>query len=203
MITKLFDNTIGTTLFGKTRRLVLALLYGNTNEAYYLRQIVRLTGVGLGPLQRELRQLTDAAIILRTIRGNQVYYQANPDSLIFNELKNIVRKTFGVADVIRKALEKDTDKIRVAFIFGSIARSADSKASDIDVMLIGEITFDEAITMLTPAEESLHREINIVVYPVSEFRKKIREDHYFVKTVLEEDKIFLIGDDNELGRLAE
>jgi len=203
MITKLFDNTIGTTLFGKTRRLVLALLYGNTNEAYYLRQIVRLTGVGLGPLQRELRQLTDAAIILRTIRGNQVYYQANPDSLIFNELKNIVRKTFGVADVIRKALEKDTDKIRVAFIFGSIARSADSKASDIDVMLIGEITFDEAITILTPAEESLHREINIVVYPVSEFRKKIREDHYFVKTVLEEDKIFLIGDDNELGRLAE
>ncbi len=203
MITKLFDNTIGTTLFGKTRRLVLALLYGNTNEAYYLRQIVRLTGVGLGPLQRELRQLTDAAIILRTIRGNHVYYQANPDSLIFNELKNIVRKTFGVADVIRKALEKDTDKIRVAFIFGSIARSADSKASDIDVMLIGEITFDEAITILTPAEESLHREINIVVYPVSEFRKKIREDHYFVKTVLEEDKIFLIGDDNELGRLAE
>jgi len=119
------SNNLATTLFGKARRAILSLLYGHTDEAFYLRQIVRATSIGLGPVQRELKNLTDAGIISREVQGRQVYYRANEKCPIFNELKNMVRKTFGVADVIRQSFETVADKIRVAFIFGSIASGAE------------------------------------------------------------------------------
>lgn len=77
-------------LFGKTRRAILSLLYGHSDESFYLRQIARVTGIGLGPVQRELKQLTDAGIINRTVQGRQVYYQANAESPVFRELRSII-----------------------------------------------------------------------------------------------------------------
>ena len=113
-----------------------------------------------------------------------------------------MRKTFGVADVIREALAPVSGGIKAAFIFGSVARSSDDRKSDIDVMIIGDITFDEVVSALSPAENTLGREINSVVYPVTEFSKKVNKDHYFVKNVLGKEKIFLIGDEDELARLG-
>jgi predicted nucleotidyltransferase len=159
--------------------------------------------IGRGTVQRELKNLTDAGIITREVQGRQVYYRANEKCPLFNELKSIVRKTFGIADVIRQSLETVADKIRVAFIFGSVARSADDKKSDIDVMIVGRISFGDVVSLLSPAEEKLAREVNSVVYPVAEFKQRVKEDHYFVKTVLEGEKIFLIGDESELRGLAE
>jgi len=136
------------------------------------------------------------------VQGRQVYYRANEKCPIFNELKSIVRKTFGVADVIRQSLAGGTSKIRVVFIFGSVARSADDRRSDIDLMVVGKISFGDAVSLLGQAEEKLGREISPVVYPVAEFKKKVKDDQHFVKTVLEDEKIFVIGDENELRRLA-
>jgi predicted nucleotidyltransferase len=137
------------------------------------------------------------------VQGRQVYYRANEKCPIFNELKSIVRKTFGVADVLRQALAPKADKVQVAFIFGSVARSADDQRSDIDLMVVGRITFGGVVSLLKPAEEKVGREVNPVVYPVAEFKKKVKEDHHFVKTVLEEEKIFVIGDEDKLRKLAE
>jgi len=158
--------------------------------------------IGRGTVQRELRNLTDTGIIIREVQGRQVYYHANEKCPIFNELKGIVRKTFGVADVIRQSLATSVDKIRVAFIFGSVARSTDDRRSDIDLMVVGRISFGDVVSLLTPAEEKLGREINPVVYPIAEFKKRVKDDHYFVQTVLEEEKMFVIGDEDELRRLA-
>jgi len=108
-----------------------------------------------------------------------------------------------VADVIKQSLASSARKIRVAFIFGSVARSADDRRSDIDLMVVGRISFGDVVSLLGPAEEKLAREINPVVYPIAEYKRKVREDHHFVKTVLEEEKIFVIGDEDELRRLAE
>jgi len=190
-------------LFGKTRQAVLALLYGRTDSSFYTKQILDAVGIGRGTVQRELKNLTDTGIIIREVQGRQVYYRANEKCPIFNELKSIVRKTFGVADVIRQSLETVADKIQIAFIFGSVARSADDRKSDIDVMVVGTISFGDIVSLLSPAEEKLGRELNAVVYPIAEFKQKVKEDHHFVKTVLEGEKIFLIGDEDELRRLAE
>jgi predicted nucleotidyltransferase len=202
MITSSANNNLSNILFGKARQAILTLLYSHVDEAFYLRQIVRTTGIGLGPAQRELKQLMDAEIIIRNVQGKQVYYSANKKGPIFNELRNIVMKTFGAADVIRQSLETVADKIRVAFIFGSVARSTDGRGSDIDLIIIGKVTFGDAVSSLSQAQEILKREINPVVYSVAEFTKRVGEKHFFITDVLEGDKIFITGDEDELGRLA-
>lgn len=190
-------------LFGKTRQSVLALLYGRVDTSFYTKQILDTVKIGRGTVQRELENLTNTGLIIREVQGRQVYYRANEKCPIFNELKSIVRKTFGVADVLRQSLSPQVDKVRLAFIFGSVARSADDRRSDVDLMIVGRITFGEVVSLLKSAEDKIGREINPVVYPVAEFKKKVKEDHHFVKTVLEEEKIFVIGDEDELRRLAE
>ena len=197
------ENLLCSGFFGKTRQAVLALLYGQADKSFYTKQILDAVKIGRGTVQRELKNLTDTGIIIREVQGRQVYYRANTRCPIFDELKSIVRKTFGVADVIRQSLAASADKIRIAFIFGSVARSADDRRSDIDLMVVGRISFGDVVSLLGPAEEKLAREINPVVYPIAEFKKKVKDDHYFVRTVLEGEKIFVIGDDHELGRLAE
>jgi len=196
------ENRLCSGLFGKTRQVVLALLYGRADSSFYTKQILDGVKIGRGTVQRELKNLTDAGIIVREVQGRQVYYRANEKCPIFNELKSIVRKTFGVADVIRQSLAGGTSKIRVVFIFGSVARSADDRRSDIDLMVVGKISFGDVVSLLGQAEEKLGREISPVVYPVTEFKKKVKDDQHFVKTVLEDEKIFVIGDENELRRLA-
>jgi predicted nucleotidyltransferase len=197
------ENLLCSGLFGKTRQAVLALLYGRADSSFYTKQILDAVKIGRGTVQRELKNLTDTGIIIREVQGRQVYYRANTRCPIFDELKSIVRKTFGVADVIRQSLAINADKIRVAFIFGSVARSTDDRRSDIDLVVVGKISFGDVVSLLTPAEQKLGREVNPVVYPIAEFKKKVKEDHHFVKTVLADDKIFVIGDEDELRKLAE
>jgi predicted nucleotidyltransferase len=196
------EKTTKSGLFGKTRQAVLGLLYGQPDRSYYTNQIVDAVNSGSGTVQRELERLSEAGLVLREVQGRQVYYRANPDNPIFPEIKSIIRKTFGIAEVLRSALQPVADNIRSAFIFGSIARNTDDQASDIDVMVIGNIGFGEIVDLLSPAETQLGREINAVVYPETEFQEKTRRDQYFVKTVMEGDKIFLIGNDDELRKLA-
>jgi predicted nucleotidyltransferase len=193
---------LGTTLFGKTRRAVLALLYSHPDESFYLRQIARATGAGMGALQRELKQLAGAGVIQRKEIGQQAFFKANADCSVFHELKNLIIKTFGVADVLRAALSPLADKIQTAFIFGSMVSGEIKQGSDLDVLIIGNLEFAEVVAALSPAQGTLAREINPVVYPPEEFRSKLTERHHFLKTVMSAPKIFLIGNDNELEELA-
>jgi predicted nucleotidyltransferase len=202
MSTETEISLLGTTLFGKTRRAVLALLYGHPDESFYLRQIARATGAGMGALQRELKLLAGAGVIRRSEIGQQAFFKANADSPVFHELRNLIIKTFGVADVIRAALSPLADKIQTAFIFGSMVSGEIKQGSDLDVMIIGKIEFAGVVAALSPAQETLAREINPSVYPPAEFRSKLAEGHHFLKTVLSAPKIFLIGNENDLEELA-
>jgi predicted nucleotidyltransferase len=202
MSTETEISLLGTTLFGKTRRAVLALLYGHPDESFYLRQIARATGAGMGALQRELKLLAGAGVIRRSEIGQQAFFKANADSPVFHELRNLIIKTFGVADVIRAALSPLADKIQTAFIFGSMVSGEIKQGSDLDVMIIGKIEFAGVVAALSPAQETLELEINPSVYPPAEFRSKLAEGHHFLKTVLSAPKIFLIGNENELEELA-
>ena len=197
------DSSLSTTLFGKTRRAVLSLLYTHADEEFYLRQIARATSVGVGAAQRELKQLTDAGIVRRTAKGNQVYYRANPQCPVYEEIKGLVVKTAGVGDVVRAALAPLGDRVTLAFIYGSLARGSEGRTSDVDLLLVGDITFAEVVSTLAPAQEALGREINPTVYPVSEFREKLAANHHFLKSILEGPKLFLIGDAHELAGLVQ
>lgn len=202
MGTQLRDNPIGSALFSKNRRAVLALLFCHPDQPYYLRQIVRACGGGVGAVQRELGQLAAAGIIRRTVRHKQVYFQADETCPVFEELKGIVVKTTGVADVLRSALAPLADRIAVAFLFGSVARGQQRRASDVDLAVVGDIGFSEVVERLARPQEQLAREVNPVVYSPEEFRSRVLAGHHFLSRVLKEDKIFLFGGEDELARLA-
>ncbi len=189
-------------LFGRTRQTLLALLYARADQERLQESLIQLAGLGRGTVQRELAFLVRAGIVTRTVRGRQVYFQANPASPIYSELRGLVVKTVGVADALRAALAPLAGRIHAAFIYGSVAKGTERRASDVDVMVIGEVSFAEASEALALVQETIGREVNPSVYPPAEFRAKLAAKHHFLRTVLKGEKIFLIGDEHELGRLA-
>jgi predicted nucleotidyltransferase len=191
-----------TLLGSKLRVKVLGWLFSHPDERYFVRQLTSLIEEDSTNVSRELARLEKTGILVSVTEGRQKYYQANRESPVFGELHGLVIKTAGVADVLRSAIAPAKEHIKIAFIFGSVASGNERNRSDIDVMIIGKIPFTEIISLLSPVEERLRREVNPVVYPVSEFKKKIAADHHFVKTVLEGRKIFLAGDEDELTKLV-
>jgi len=195
-------NKLSEILFGKTRQAVLSLLYGHADESFYLRQIVRVAGGGMGAVQRQINTLVDAGLVTRMHKGKQIYYRANASSPVFGELKSIIIKTSGVGDILKIALATMDQEIDCAFIYGSIARGNEKAASDVDVFIIGRVAFTDVVAALSPAQDTLGREINPTVYPASEFREKIAKKNHFIKSIMAGEKIYLIGDEHELKKLA-
>ena len=198
----MMNGILGTLLGSKLRAKVLGWLFTHPDERYFVRQLTALVVEDSTNVSRELARLEKTGMLVSTTEGKQKYYQANQKSPLFNELHGLIVKTVGVADVLRSALAPSIGQIKVAFIFGSIASGDERRTSDIDVMIIGRISFEGVVSLLSSAEEKLGREVNPVVYPIAEFKKKVKEDHHFVKTVLEGNKIFLIGDESELAKLV-
>ena len=190
-------------LFGAYRRDVLALLLLHPGVALHVREIARITGKAPGTLLRELNRLAGAGILLRKPVGNQVHFQADERCPIYDDLRNILKRTSGVADILRDALRPLEGRIRVAFVYGSIARGDEHAGSDLDVMIIGEATFAEIVGALAPAQESLRREVNPSIYPPEEFAEKLAAGEPFLQRVMADRKIMLIGTDDDLGQLAE
>ena len=189
-------------LFGKTRQALLSLLYSRADEAHLQESLIQHAALRRGTVQRELEFLARAGVVRRTVRGRQVYFQANPESPIYAELRGLVVKTSGVADALRAALAPLAGRIHVAFIYGSVAKSQERRASDVDVMVIGEVSFAETSEALAGAQKSIGREVNPSVYAPGDFRAKFAAKHHFLRSMLKGEKIFLIGDDRELARLA-
>jgi predicted nucleotidyltransferase len=197
------SDTLSTLLFGKTRRAVLSLLYTHPDESFYLRQVARVAGSGMGSVQRELKNLSDAGIIQSIVRGKLTYYQANPRCPVYAELKGLIVKTAGVGDILRAALAPLSDRIQSAFIYGSFAQGSQHKGSDVDVCVVGSVQFAEIVSALSLAQQSLGREINPTVYPPEEFHGRLASHDHFLTSLMKRPKAFLIGDDHELARLAQ
>ena len=187
----------------KLRSKVLGWLFTHPDERYFVRQLTSLVKEDSTNVSRELSRLEKAGILVSTIEGKHKYYQANRQSPLFDELHGLMLKTVGVADIIKKALEPRMADIKLAFIFGSLAKKSENRFSDIDLLVVGNITFGEVVDLISTAEGTLNRELNPVVYTLSEFNKRISENHYFISDILSGDKIFVVGDENELQSLVE
>jgi len=190
-------------LFGTYRRKILGLLLLHPSESFHVREIGRLSGVPAGSLHRELTMLSMAGLLLRSVAGNQVRYQVNPACPILEELTAVFRKTTGLADVLRQALEKLGRRVQLAFIFGSVAQGNERPSSDVDVMVIGSASFAAVVEAMSATATRLRRDANPVVMTAAAYRSKLSEKDRFVSRVAREPKIFLIGDAGELGKLAE
>lgn len=194
--------TIDEGLFSKSRRAVLGLLFGRPDERFHVRAIVREAGVGSGAVQRELKTLERAGLVERTGEGRQVYYRANAGSPVFNELRALIAKTVGLAEVIRSALEPLADRIRVAFIYGSGAQGTLTAGSDVDVLVIGTVPFGDVVDALHETQGRLGREVNPSVFTPKEWARRVRARDHLASAVLRGEKTFLIGEERELAGLV-
>ena len=190
-------------LFGRVRRAVLALMFLHPAESFYVCEVVRATDVGQGAVQRELKNLASAGILHRERRGQQVHYRANPDCPVYEELRALMVKTAGLAAVLKDALAPFEGDIKAAFVFGSMATGHIDAGSDVDLMIIGEVSFGRVVSELQGAQEQLGREVNPTVYPREEFHRKLADGHQFLSRVMEDPKIFLMGSERDLRAMAQ
>jgi predicted nucleotidyltransferase len=193
----------GAILFGSTRQAILALTFLRPDESFYLREIVRRTGCGTGAVQRELKLLTHCGILRCDQRR---FFHANADSPVYEPLKQIVIRTIGLGERLRNVLHRLANHIVVAFIFGSFSRGEHHQTSDVDVLVItkdDQPTSEQIGFLLGGAQEQLGREINPFVLTARQWRLKWSTDNPFVHRVFNGEKLYLIGDDDELKRLAE
>jgi predicted nucleotidyltransferase len=182
-------------LFTTTQQKVLGLLFGKPDRSFYANEIARWAQVGKGSLMRELGRLQRAGVLTMSRQGNQTHYQANPDCPIYAELLGITRKTFGIAQPLRDALQPFADQLVWAFIYGSIAKDQANASSDIDLMLIGEgLHYSEVMERLLPLEEQLGRTLNPTLYTPQDWAAKTKAENSFVVRVAQQDKINLVGE---------
>lgn len=186
-------------LLTQVQQRVLGILFGNPNRSYYANEIIRLAAVGTGAVQRELARLTACGLVTVSRLGNQKHYQANPDSPVFDELHGLIIKTVGLAMPLRDALAPIADGIQAAFVYGSVAKRADTASSDIDLMIVSDsLDYSDVFGCLEDATASLSRPVNPTIYTAEEMRKRIAQDNAFMMRVLEQPKLWIIGSENDL-----
>ena len=188
-------------LFTTTQQKVLGLIYGQPHRSFYTKEILRLTGMGVATIKRELDRMLSAGLLTLTRVGNQHHYQANPACPIYRELFDIVKKTLGLTGVIRQALQPLADQIDWAFVFGSMASGKESPQSDIDLMIIGQLEFAQVVASLYSAQQALGREINPKVYTPEEWKQSVDTDNAFTREVLAKPRMDVIGDGNGIRQL--
>lgn len=183
----------------KTQQRVLGALFGHPERSFYASELIRDAGTGSGAAQRELARLEESGLVVARRIGNQKHYQANANSPLFDELRNIVLKTVGLAEPLRQALKPVASDIRAAFVFGSVAKATDRAGSDVDLMVVSDtLSYGEAFGALDRVSRTLGRHVNPTVYSVAEFSKRAKSENAFVTRVLGGPKVWVIGTEHDL-----
>jgi predicted nucleotidyltransferase len=187
-------------LFAKVQQRVLGVLFGNPGRSFYANEVIGLARSGTGAVQRELTRLETAGLVTSNRVGKQKHYRANAASPVFAELRALVLKTSGLADVLREALTPVAERVRAAFVYGSIAKGEDTAASDIDLMVISEdLTYADLFGTLEDASAQLGRKVAPTIYSAKELARRAKQDSVFVTRVLQQPKLWLIGDERDLA----
>lgn len=198
------SQSLSDVLFTKTQQKVLGLLFTKPDESFYLNEVVRLAGVGKGTIKRELDRMQAAGLLTVKPIGNQVHYQANKQSPIYSELMSIVRKTFGIVEVIRDTLQHLDAQVDLAFIYGSVAKHEDTASSDVDLMVVTEsLAYAELMEALSRAEASIGRTINPTIYDMEQLEGKLHDKKAFVEKVMEQPKLWIKGCDDDIRAIRE
>ena len=186
-------------LFPAVRQRLLAVLFGSPDRSFYANELIALARSGTGAVQRELASLLAAGLVTVRDQGNQKHYQANAASPVFAELRGLVLKTVGLADVLRAALAPLEDQVAAAFVYGSVARQQDTAASDVDVLIVSDaLGYAEVFGALEGAAQTLGRTINPTLYTRAELARRRAQDNAFVTRVLDQPRIWLMGDEEVL-----
>jgi len=188
-------------IFSSTGRSeIFRIFFGLSDKPLHLREIQRRCRMSVSPIRQELNKLVRLDLLCSRKDGNRVYYEANRGHPLFNEFHLIVLKTSALADILRSAL--DERDIKLAFVFGSFAKNEEKASSDIDLLVVGDIGLRRLVSLLSGISEQIGREINPHVFKEQEFKQRIHKKDHFISRVLESEKIFIKGSQDELERLV-
>ena len=187
-------------LFSTIQQRVLAYLFGQPERSFFATELIKLAGGGSGAVQRELARLADSGLVTVTRIGTQKHYQANPKSPIFAELCAIAQKTVGLAEPLREALAPLAKRITAAFVYGSVPKKQDTAKSDIDLMVVSDsLSYADLFAALEEATQRLGRTVNPTVYSRKEIDKRVWAGNAFIKRVLVQPKLWVIGEEHDLA----
>ncbi|MCU0926985.1 MAG: nucleotidyltransferase domain-containing protein [Hydrogenophaga sp.] len=189
-------------LLGQTRSRVLSALLLHPERALHVRELARVAQTSPGSLHRDLRALADLGLLVRQDVGRQVTYQANAQSPVFAELAGLLRKTAGLADVLRDALAPLGDAVALAFVYGSMADGTARPGSDVDVMVLGDAGFADTTLALAHTAAALGREVNPTPMTVQDFARRLNEGDGFARSVVESPRIWLKGEEHDFAKLV-
>lgn len=187
-------------LFPKVRRNLLSATYSQPEKWWYMSELAAFIKTTPSSIQRELTALTESGILRSRPDGNRLYVQAETESPIFVPLRDLLAQTLGVPEELKTCLLPLADSINCAFIYGSGARGEEHTLSDVDLMIVGSVGLSELSPILRGLERKFGREVNANCYSVQEFQKKMQSKNHFLKNILKQEKIFLVGDKNELDK---
>jgi predicted nucleotidyltransferase len=186
-------------LLTKGQQRVLGILFAEPGRSFPATELIARAGGGTGAVHRELTRLVNAGLVTVTPMGKQRRYQANQESPLFPELQGLVLKTIGLVEPLRRALSPFGDQIRAAFVYGSVAKGADTAKSDIDLMVIGhDVAYSELYAALADTESTLSRSVNPTIFSLVEWRERVGVHDHFVESVLRGPRLFVLGAENDL-----
>lgn len=194
MLHKLFSS--------KVRIELLNTFFLHPEKSFYLRELERITGEDYKNVSTELRNLESIGLLTSSKSGNLKYFHVNPGFLIYSELKAIFFKIRGAPTLLKQVLSDDKD-IEYAFIYGSFAGGTENEKSDIDLMVVGEMPLENLLKRLREAEKLLGRDINLSLFQIQEIKQRMKNQDPFIGRVMAEQKIMLIGNEDDLRRLAQ
>ena len=196
------SNSLAELLSSKVKAELFRLLFGLKGERLHLRELERRSGLAVATVQQELRRLTRLGLVEAQPDGNRTYYVASNGHPLYPEIRGLVLKTSGLADLLRNALKK-AKSISIAFVFGSFAQRRERAHSDVDLVVIGAVGLRQLTKLLSGVSAKIGREINPHVFTPAEFRRRKRTGDHFVRSVLAEPRIFIIGGEHELEAMGQ
>lgn len=193
-------SNVADALFSRTQQRILALLFGQPERSFFATELFRQVGAGRGAVQRELDRLVQSGLVTVTRLGNQKHFQANTNAPIFEELRSVVLKTVGLVEPLRAALAQILPRLKLAVVYGSIAKGTETASSDIDLLIVSDdLTLEEVYSAISPAERELARKINPTLYKTEEFRRRRQIGDSFVTKVMTGEHIVLAGDEHGIA----
>lgn len=193
-------NTLELIVSSGTRAEVFTILFGLGQKELHNREIARRSNRSEAAVRQELTRLADIGLVCLRRSGNRLYYSANRNHPLFEEIHSMVLKTTGLIDVLAEALSDH--RIETAFVFGSIAEGEETPDSDVDILIIGRIGLMEVSGLLSGVSERLEREINPIVMSREEYISRSGTDDHFVNNVIRGARLFIKGDPHEFEAMG-
>ena len=194
----LWDKMLEKLFTSKTRTRILELLIFNSDRELHLRGISREVKITPIYVRKELQNLKELNLVLESKKGNLSLFQINKSSPIFTELKNLFMKTEYFGELIKKSLKRL--KIDFAFIFGSFAKGIESKESDIDLFVVGDVNENDLLKIIQKTEKQSGREINYILWKKAVLMKRAKK-HHLLNEIAKNPIMMLVGGENEFRKI--